>query len=73
SYDSERIGQGRENAKTFLRENPDIAEEIEMKIRENAGLVSEKMLEGVDEEGDDDNVESIMPAEDAAEDEAKEA
>jgi recombination protein RecA len=73
SYNSERVGQGRENAKTFLRENPDIAEEIEMKIRENAGLVSEKMLEGVDEEGDDDNVESIMPAEDAAEDEAKEA
>ena len=38
SYNSQRIGQGRENAKTFLRENPEIANEIESKIRKQAGL-----------------------------------
>ena len=40
SYNSQRIGQGRENAKNFLRENPEIANEIEKKIREAAGLGS---------------------------------
>jgi recombination protein RecA len=71
SYNSERVGQGRENAKTFLRENPAIADEIELKIRENAGLVSGKMLEGKpDDDEDDDNIEPITPA---AEDDAKEA
>jgi recombination protein RecA len=39
SYDSQRLGQGRENAKTFLRDNPEIAAEIEGKIRQNAGLL----------------------------------
>ena len=45
SYKTERIGQGRENAKTFLKENTDIAEEIESLIRQNSGIVNEKMLE----------------------------
>ncbi len=45
SYDGQRIGQGRENTKTFLRENPEIAASIEQKIRENAGLLSEAMLD----------------------------
>jgi len=44
SYSSQRIGQGRENAKKFLLENPDISNEIENSIRENAGLVNEAML-----------------------------
>jgi recombination protein RecA len=44
SYGSQRIGQGREVAKGFLRDNPDIAAEIEKKIRANSGLVSEGML-----------------------------
>ncbi len=44
SYSSQRIGQGRENAKRFLLENSDIANEIEGAIRENAGLVNEAML-----------------------------
>ncbi len=44
SYNSQRIGQGRENAKKFLRENPEIAEEIEQAIRANAGLVAEKAI-----------------------------
>lgn len=39
SYDSTRIGQGRENAKIFLRENPDMAETIEKAVRADAGLV----------------------------------
>ena len=43
SYGSERIGQGRENAKVFLRDHAEVAEEIERRIRENAGLVSETM------------------------------
>jgi recombination protein RecA len=46
SYEGQRIGQGRENAKTFLKENPEIAQQIEKKIRANAGLVSAAMLEG---------------------------
>ena len=44
SYSSQRIGQGRENAKRFLLENADIANEIEQAIRQNAGLVNEAML-----------------------------
>ncbi len=38
SYGEERLGQGRENAKEFLRDNPDIAQEIEKKVREMSGL-----------------------------------
>ncbi|MDH3742759.1 MAG: recombinase RecA [Hyphomicrobiales bacterium] len=41
SYNGERVGQGRENAKTFLKENPDIADSIENAIRANAGLIAE--------------------------------
>jgi recombination protein RecA len=48
SYGSERIGQGRENAKTFLKDRPEKAAEIEAKIRQNAGLVSEALLSGGD-------------------------
>ena len=49
SFDGQRVGQGRENAKTFLREHPEMAATIEAKIRENAGLVAAGMLEGRDE------------------------
>jgi recombination protein RecA len=55
SYDSQRIGQGRENAKTFLKTNPDIAGKIEIAIRQNAGLIAEKILAGEEGEGDDDD------------------
>ena len=41
----QRIGQGREDAKNFLRENPDMANELEVSIRQNAGLVQEKMMD----------------------------
>lgn len=43
SYNSTRIGQGRENAKNFLRENPEMTQEIENSIRESAGLIAESM------------------------------
>ena len=46
SYKGERIGQGRENSKRFLREHPDTASDLENRIRENAGIVANKMLEG---------------------------
>jgi recombination protein RecA len=44
SYDSQRIGQGRENAKQFLRDHPDIAAKIEAKVREQSGVVANLML-----------------------------
>ena len=44
SYNGDRIGQGRENAKTYLAENPKIAEEIEKKIRDNYAQAFEKSL-----------------------------
>ncbi len=53
SYDSQRIGQGRENAKTFLKANPDMAAKIEVAIRQNSGLIAEKILAG-EGEGEDD-------------------
>jgi recombination protein RecA len=45
SYDSQRLGQGRENAKGFLKDNPEVANKIEASIRENSGLVAERILE----------------------------
>ncbi len=48
SFDGQRIGQGRENAKTFLKEHPEIAATIEHKIREDAGLIAADMLESRD-------------------------
>ncbi|MBM3536003.1 MAG: recombinase RecA [Alphaproteobacteria bacterium] len=44
SYSGQRIGQGRENAKTFLRDNKDVAAQVERAIRENAGQVGDKMM-----------------------------
>jgi recombination protein RecA len=54
SYESQRIGQGRENAKAFLKANPDIAAKIEATIRQNAGLIAEQILadEGGEEKDD---------------------
>src|SRR5829696_6440346 len=51
SYSGERIGQGRENAKNFLKQHPEMAQEIERKIRENAGLIAAKIT---DASGEDD-------------------
>ena len=49
SFDSERIGQGRENAKAYLKEHPHVADKIERAIRQNAGLIAGQILEGVPE------------------------
>jgi recombination protein RecA len=46
SYDSQRLGQGRENAKAFLKSNPDITAKIESTIRQNSGLIAEQILAG---------------------------
>ncbi|EFL90021.1 recombinase RecA [Ahrensia sp. R2A130] len=62
SYDSQRLGQGRENAKQFLRDNPEVAETIEKAIRTNAGLIGEKLLDeptGKDEDGTDPELGEI--------------
>ena len=50
SYGNQRIGQGRENAKAFLKDNPEIAATIEQAIRANAGLVADRMMTGPDRE-----------------------
>lgn len=52
SCDSQRIGQGRENAKQFLRDHPEMSNSIEQRIRGQAGLLADQMLVG--EGGDDD-------------------
>jgi recombination protein RecA len=57
SYDSQRIGQGRENAKVFLKQNPDVAKAIEAAIRQNAGLIAEQILAGEKEEGENSDGE----------------
>src|ERR1700704_6488644 len=46
SYDSQRLGQGRENSKAFLKANPDMTAKIEMAIRQNSGLIAEQILAG---------------------------
>ena len=58
SYNSTRIGQGRENAKTFLRENPEVSGEIETAIRQSAGLLSDEMTHGNPEEGSGEGEDS---------------
>jgi recombination protein RecA len=52
SYDSVRIGQGRENAKTFLRENPEMADRLEKAIRARTDKVAEEMMAGPDADDD---------------------
>ncbi len=54
SYNGDRVGQGRENAKQFLKDNPDIADSIDHAVRANAGLVAEEMLSGESASEDDD-------------------
>jgi recombination protein RecA len=49
SYDSQRIGQGRENAKQFLREHKSLADAIEAKVREHSGVIANTMLAAPDD------------------------
>jgi recombination protein RecA len=53
SFDSVRLGQGRENSKAFLKTNPEMADRIERAIRENAGLIAERILEQDQPQEDD--------------------
>jgi recombination protein RecA len=55
SYDSQRLGQGRENAKIFLRQNPDVAQRIEQQIRQNVGFIAASILENGTPEPDGDS------------------
>jgi recombination protein RecA len=57
SCDGQRIGQGRENAKTYLREHPEISSAIEAKIRANAGLVANAMMGSPESDADADSPE----------------
>jgi recombination protein RecA len=59
SFDSERIGQGRENAKAYLKEHPETAERIERAIRQSAGLIAGQILEGVDAAAESGNEGSL--------------
>lgn len=55
SYDSQRLGQGRENARQFLKDNPEIAMQIEQGVRESAGLLQENLIAPPEsEEAEDD-------------------
>jgi len=63
AYDGERIGQGRENARKFLKDNPETMAKIERKIFENAGLVTGSMLAGP--ESDDEAAEAGLSDDDA--------
>ena len=62
SYNGERLGQGKENVRQLLKENKSLAAEIEQKIRANAGLVSETMLKG----SEDDEIEIDADIEDSS-------
>jgi len=58
SYDSVRLGQGRENAKAYLKANPEMADRIERAIRENAGLIAERILDNAGPSDGEDEGES---------------
>jgi recombination protein RecA len=62
----QRIGQGRENAKQYLREHPEMLATLEAKIRANAGLVADSMLAGPDDAAPTEMDDDIPPAEDDA-------
>jgi recombination protein RecA len=72
SYNGERIGQGRENTKAFLKAHPKVADQVEKAIRQNAGLIVDKMLqaepetdEGADAEDDPGGFVAEAPEADA--------
>ena len=62
SYEGQRVGQGRENAKAFLKQNPEISQKIESAIRQNAGLIAERILGEVEPEEDFDPLADDEPA-----------
>ena len=59
SYGDQRIGQGRENTKQFLGDNPEIADDIERAVRENAGLLAEAIVIDREDDGDETGKQAI--------------
>ena len=72
SYDGQRIGQGRENAKQFMRDNPEVAAKLENEIRTKAGVVADAMLVGPDsaEEASDATMDAVNDTVDTTDDDA---
>ena len=69
SYEGQRIGQGRENTKQFLKDNPKIANAIEKAIRANAGLIVDKMLvdpSAGEDDGETPDADGVLPDADDA-------
>jgi recombination protein RecA len=62
SYDSQRIGQGRENAKQFLKDNPEIANQIEAAVRQNSGILADVALQAEKDADDDDDADEAAEA-----------
>jgi recombination protein RecA len=58
SYDSQRIGQGRENAKQFLRDHKEVADSIEQRVRDQSGVVANTMLATMDETDETNEAEA---------------
>ncbi len=69
SYDGERIGQGRENTKAFLKEHPKIANSIEKAVRANAGLIVDRLMvepeAGEADEGEEPDEDGVLPDEES--------
>ena len=57
AYNGQKIGQGRENAKSYLAQNPEVMKEIEDKVRANFNMAFEKSMTGMDENGEVDEEE----------------
>ncbi len=65
AYGGQKIGQGRENSKAYLRDNPLIAAEVEKAVRKNAGLIVEKMLVQPDATDSDETADGLADGDDA--------
>jgi len=63
SYEGERLGQGRENSKQFLKENPDIRAEIAQKIRESYGLADSNYVIGAHDVDEEEELELLLEKE----------
>jgi recombination protein RecA len=57
SYKGQRIGQGRENARAFLKQNKSVSEAIEAAVRQNAGILANKILGDIEEGADGEPVD----------------
>jgi recombination protein RecA len=61
AYDGQRIGQGRENAKKFMKDNPEVAAKLENEIRTKAGVVADAMLVGPETPDEAADAETVLP------------